>query len=79
MLGDQDLLDAGTEQRPGGLRKSEMATEIEQSALADASAGAKGTDEAMGEIGFAVGGRAGLSAADEHGMSKGTGRETGGQ
>lgn len=47
-----------------------MAPEIEQSALADASAGAKGTDEAMGEIGFAVGGRAGLSAADEHGISR---------
>ena len=50
-----------------------MATEIEQGALADASAAANGTDEAMGEVVFAVGGRAGLSAADEHGMSKGYG------
>ena len=52
------------------MREREVATEIEQGALADASAATNGTDEAMGEVVFAVGGRAGLSAADEHGMSK---------
>ena len=52
------------------MREREVATEIEQGALADASAVAYGTDKAMGEVVIAVGGRAGLSAADEHGMSK---------
>ena len=70
MLGTQDLLDPGTQQRPIGLRDSEVATEIEQGTLADAGAAAFGADQAMGEVAFAVGGRAGLGAADEHGMRR---------
>ena len=67
MLGAQDLLETGTEQWPSGLREIEVAPEIEQGALADAGAAAFGTDEAMGEVVFAVGGSAGMGAAHEHG------------
>ena len=69
MLGTQELIETGTEQRPG-LGEREVATEIEQGALANASADTLGTDQAIGEVVFAVGGSAGLSAADEHGMSR---------
>ena len=44
-----------------------MAAEIEHRALADAGAAALGSDEAMGEVAFAVGGGAGLGTAYEHG------------
>ena len=70
MLGTQDLLDPRTQQRPIGLRDREVATEIEQGTLADAGAAALGADQAMGEVAFAVGGGAGLGAADEHGMRR---------
>ena len=70
MLGTQELIETGTEQRPSGLGEREVATEIEQGALANASADTLGTDQAIGEVVFAVGGSAGLSAADEHGMSR---------
>ena len=67
MLGAQDLLETGTEQWPTGLREIEVAPEIEQGALADAGAAAFGTDQAMGEVVFAVGASAGMGAAHEHG------------
>ena len=70
MLGTQELIETGTEQRPRGLGEREVAAEIEQGALANASADTLGTDQAIGEVVFAVGGGAGLSAADEHGMSR---------
>ena len=67
MLAAQELLETGTEQWPSGLGEIEVAPEIEQGALADAGAAAFGTDEAMGEVVFAVGGSAGMGAAHEHG------------
>ena len=69
-LGTQELIETGTEQRPRGLGDREVAAEIEQGTLANASADTLGTDQAIGEVVFAVGGGAGLSAADEHGMSR---------
>ena len=48
----------GNEQRPSGLGEREVATEIEQGALANASADTLGTDQAIGEVVFAVGGTA---------------------
>ena len=70
MLGTQNLLDPGTQQPPIRRRHSEVATEIEQGTLADACAVALRADQAMGEVACAVGGCAGLGAADEHGMRR---------
>ena len=56
MLGTQELIETGTEQRPRGLGEREVAAEIEQGTLANASADTLGTDQAIGEVVFAVGG-----------------------
>ena len=50
LLGVEDLLDPGTQQRPIGLGEREVAAEIEQGTLPNAGADALGGDEAMGEI-----------------------------
>ena len=62
LLGTEDLIETGTEQGPGGLGQGEVAPEIEQGTLADAGADALGTDQTVGEVGFAVGGGAGAGA-----------------
>ena len=67
VLRAQELIEAPTEGGPAGLRDEEVATEIEQGALADAGADAFGADQAVGEVAFAVGGGASLGTADEHG------------
>ena len=71
-LAAEDLLDALAQRRPVALGGIEMASQIEQGALTHFVAEAFGAHEAMGEIGLAGGGGAGLGAADEHG-SKGSG------
>ena len=55
-----------------------MAPEVEQGTLLDAGAAAFGTDQAMGEVTFPVGGSAGLGAADEHRLRRRYGGSRGG-
>ena len=73
-LAAEDLLDAPAQRRPVALGGIEVPSHIEQSALTHFVAEALGTHEAMGEIGFAGGGGAGLGAADEHGLEGSEGR-----
>ena len=66
-LGVEQLLDPGAQ---GGLLlapQGEVASEIEQGALADPVAAALGADQPVGEVGFAACGDAGSGAPDEHG------------
>ena len=65
-LAGQDVVAAGADQRPLRLGNVEVASEIEQGALADGVADALGVDEAMREVGLSVGGPPGLGAANEH-------------
>ena len=71
-LAAKDIVDASAQRCPLALVDIEVPSEIEQSALTHFVAEAFGAHEAMGEIGLAGGGGAGLGAADEHG-SKGSG------
>ena len=66
-LAGQDVVDAGAEQRPLRLVNVEVASEIEQGALADGVADALGVDQAMREVGLSVFGPPGLGAPNEHG------------
>ena len=68
LLAAQELFEADTEQRPVGLRDGEVAPEIEQGTLADASADTFGMDQPKGEVAVAAGGGAGLGATHEHGL-----------
>ena len=54
------------EQRPLRLGNVEVASEIEQGALADGVADALGVDEAMREVGLSVFGPPGLGTPNEH-------------
>ena len=65
-LAGQDVVATGADQRPLRLGNVEVASEIEQGALADGVADALGVDEAMREVGLSVGGPPGLGAANEH-------------
>ena len=65
-LAGQDVVDAGAEQRPLRLRNVEVASEIQQGALADGVADAFGVDEAMREVGLSVFGPPGLGTPNEH-------------
>ena len=73
-LAAENLLDAPAQHRPVALGGIEMASQIEQGALTHFVAEAFGAHEAMGEIGLAGGGGAGLCAADEHGPEGNGGR-----
>ena len=66
-LAGQGVCDAGAEQRPVRLGDVEVASEVEQGALADGVAEAFGADQTMGEVGLSVDGAAGLGAPNEHG------------
>ena len=61
-LAGQDVVDAGAQQRPLCLGNVEVASEIEQGALADGVVDALGVDEAMREVGLSVFGPPGLGA-----------------
>ena len=63
----QRIVDAGAQQRPVRLGNIEMATEIEEGALAHGAAEAFGVHQAMREVGLSVLGPPGLGAPNEHG------------
>ena len=63
----QRIVDAGAQQRPVRLRNIEVATEVEEGALAHAAAEAFGVHEAMREVGLSVLSPPGLGAPNEHG------------
>ena len=63
-LAGQGVCDAGAEQRPVRLGDVEVASEVEQGALADGVAEAFGADQTMGEVGLSVVGAAGLGGAE---------------
>ncbi len=65
-LGGQQSLDASTQTRPVGLRKVEMAAEVEQGHLADPLASSDGGDETVAEIRLAGRLVPGFGATDEH-------------
>ena len=62
----QRIVDAGAQQRPVRLGNIEVATEVEEGALAHAAAEAVGVHEAMREVGLSVLSPPGLGAPNEH-------------
>ena len=73
-LAAEDIVDAPAQRRPVVLGDIEVSSEIEQGALSDFVADAFGAHEAVGEVGLAGGGGAGLGASDEHGREGSGGR-----
>ena len=73
-LAAEDLVDAPAQRRPVALGGIEVPSQIEQGALAHFVADAFGAHEAVGEVGLAGGGGAGLGAPDKHGTQGSGGR-----
>ena len=59
-MATEELIEADAQQRPISLRDGEVAAEIEQDTLADASADAFRVDQAIGELALAADGGARL-------------------
>ena len=73
-LAAEDLVDAPAQRPPVALGGIEVPSQIEQGALAPFVADAFGAHEAVGEVGLAGGGGAGLGAPDKHGTQGSGGR-----
>ena len=66
-LAGEEFVDTPAQCWPIALGDIEVSSQIEQGPLTDFVADAFGAYEAVGEVGLAGGGGAGLGAADEHG------------
>jgi hypothetical protein len=70
----EQLFESRTKRWPLALRNVEVGSEVQQGALGNPAVATFGADEAMGIVGFTVGGLAGFGAANEHGGKRYDGR-----